>query len=90
LAQDLLKITPEALELQLYKIPAKNLVKMIEDIYEYKWTHGKFFTVDRMKDIEKKETKILAELQRRNYFTKKENQQYFDWIKKLNYKKRLY
>ncbi len=90
MAQNLLEISQAAFELQLHKIPTKQLVKLLEGIYNYKWDSGKNWDLETVKNLERKETKINAELMRRGYLNKKEYKDYFAWLKKINYKKRTW
>lgn len=90
MAQDLIKISQEAFQIQLYKIPSKQLVELIHKIYEFKWEKGKYFDDETIMDIERKETKINAELMRRGYLKAKHYDDYFAWLKKINKKKRVW
>lgn len=90
MAQNLLEISQEAFRLQLYRIPSKNLVKLLEEIYKFKWENGKDFNDETIMDIERKETKINAELMRRGYLKSKDYHDYFAWLAKINKKKRVF
>ena len=88
MAQDLLTISVQAFELQLFKMSNGKLKEIIKMIYNAKWEKGKDFSDAQIMELERKETKILAEMQRRGYFKKADNQDYFDWIKTINKKRR--
>lgn len=90
MAQDLLNITQEAFQLQLYKISSGQLIDLIRQIYEFKWENGKDFPEPVIMDLERKETKINAELMRRNVLTGRDYDDYFTWIRKINKKKRVW
>jgi hypothetical protein len=65
------------------------LKKTYEQIYDAKWgTQAKYFTDEQIMDLERKETAILRELQTRKYLDDQSKQDYLDWWKKMNYKKR--
>lgn len=90
MSQDLLKISVEAFEVQLFKIPSDQLVGLLKNIYELKWEKGKNWPDDIIADIERKETKINRELMRRKHLTKKEYADYFKFISDNNRKKKIW
>ena len=85
-----MSISQEAFKLQLYKISSEELVNLIEQIYQFKWEYGKHFSDDKIMDIERKETKINAELMRRGYLKSKDYDDYLAWLRKINHKKRVF
>lgn len=90
MSQDLLKISQEAFALQIHRLPSKTLVNLLKDLYQFKWEYGKYFTDEKIIDIERKESKILFELQNRGYKKKSDNADYNSFIKSLNKKKRVF
>ena len=90
MAQDLFSISLESFDLQIYKIPSKTLVGLIKEIYELKHTAGKYWSIEKIKDIERKETRIMKELQRRGYLNSSVSGQYQEWLNKINHKKKVW
>ena len=88
MAQDLLKISVEAFELQLPRLHIDVLKNLLRGIYELKWEKGKNWPDDIIMDIERKETKINRELMRRGFLKSKDYEDYFAWLKKINTGKR--
>ena len=90
MSQDLRTISQEAFQLQLHKLSAKQLVKLISDIYDIKTTYGSCMNSDEAMDLERKETKINFELMTRGYLKKTDYESYFRWLKTQNYKKKVW
>ena len=90
MSQNLLTISQSDFERELPRISTSGLVSLLKNVYEFKWEKGKRFSVEQMIDIERKETKINAELMRRKYLGQKDYKEYFEFLKKINYKKRMY
>jgi hypothetical protein len=88
--QTLFSITPEEFQSKLYNISDKNLMSLLYEIYELKNTQGKKWNMDIICDIERKETKINAELMKRGYLDKKDYADYFKMLNKINYKKKVF
>jgi hypothetical protein len=63
---------------------------LLRGIYEFKWEFGKNFSDDQIMDLERKETRINKELKRRNYLGKYNRGEFNDYMKKINYKKRVF
>ena len=89
MAQDLKSISLEAFQLQLYKIPSPTLVQIGEDIRQFKIDYGETMTLDEIDDIQRKETKVEAELIRRNYI-KKHDDAYRKYYLRTNFKKKVW
>jgi len=90
MAQDLLNISQESFALQIHKIASKTLVQLLRQLYELKWQYGKNWPIEKITDIERKESKIIFELQIRKYKTKKDAQEFNLYIKSINKGKRVY
>lgn len=90
MAQDLRKISHEAFGIQLFRLPIDQLVNLLKEIYDLKTTYGHVMNNDEIIDIERKETKINAELMRRKHLTKKDYADYFSWLKTINRKKKVW
>jgi len=89
--QTLFACTQEDFLKQIYRISSQNLVKLLYEIYELKHDRGQFWDESTMMDIERKETKINAELIRRGYLDKKGYEEYFRMMRKLgNGKKKVF
>lgn len=65
MAQDLITITPESLQLQLPNIPKSTLKTMYRDLYQYLRNYGEVLEKDyptRLLDVQRKISKIQYEL----------------------------
>lgn len=71
MAQDLMKISIESFRLQIYKINSKVLVSLLKRCEEIKCDMRNRMSLPQLKDINRKQTIIQAELQRRKYLNKK-------------------
>jgi hypothetical protein len=91
MAQKLIDVSIESFRLQVYKIPSKNLVKLIEQIYEIKRSTNGYLYAN---DLERKETIIEGELMRRKYYMPKakpeEMKEYNEMKLKKFWRKRLF
>ena len=90
MAQDLRTISQEAFKIQLFKLSNKQLLELLESIYGLKTSYGHVMRDDEVQDIERKETKINAELMRRGFLKKSDYEDYFGWLKKINRKKKVW
>ena len=90
MAQDLRKISHEVFGMQLFKFSTSQLVDLLKQIYDLKTTYGHVMNHDEVIDIERKETKINAELMRRKHLTKADYADYFSWLRKINRKKKVW
>ena len=76
------------------KIPSRQLVNLIDGIYQLKWDMTplklKGLSDEAINDLERKETIIEAELMRRNFLNKTNYQDFQNWKKKMNFKRRAY
>ena len=88
MAQDLLTISQEAFSIQIHKIPTPQLKNLIEQIYELKRDKGYMFSESQVCDIERKETKINSELMNRGYLKSVDYEEYFQWLKSMQKRKR--
>jgi hypothetical protein len=91
MAQKLTEVSIESFRLQVYKITSKNLVKLIEQIYEIKRSSNGYLFAN---DLERKESIIEGELMRRKYLMPKakpaELKEYNEMKFKKFFKKRLF
>jgi hypothetical protein len=90
MSQDLIKISPEQFELQIYKISSRNLISLLRELIEYKWDYGKHFSQSEIEDIERKDSIIQKELMRRGLVTKENLDSFMQYMKLFNYKKRVF
>ena len=90
MAQDLRTISQEAFKMQLFKFSNKQLLELLENIYQLKTTYGNVMNTDEVQDIERKETKINAEMMRRGFLKKSDYEDYFNWLKTVNKKKKVW
>jgi len=90
MAQDLFNMSIEMFRLQLYKIGSRTLVSLIKQIYELKWSQGQKWSQEKINDIERKETIIMAELNRRKELNKNNMHEYQEMINKINKMKRIF
>jgi hypothetical protein len=86
MAQNLLTISQLDFDRQIHKISSKTLVKLLYEIYEFKWEYGKRFSPEQIGDIERKETKINKVLMDRGYLSQKDYKEYFEFLHKINRK----
>lgn len=96
MAQSLLEITPESLEMQLYKMSIAQIKGLVKDIYEWKHSKGKYLNPEVIADmqiildIEKKETKLMKEMQRRSFLNSKEYNDFYTWLGSMNNVKKVF
>jgi hypothetical protein len=90
MAQDLKSISQEAFKMQLFKLSNKQLVNLLESIYKLKTEYGHIMNNDEIIDLERKETKLNAELMRRGFLKKSDYDDYFKWLKTINKKKKVW
>lgn len=90
MSQDLNQISPEAFELQLYKIPTRALLSLYRELLQFKWEHGRNFSHDKICDIERKDSLIQKELMKRGFLTKENRDEFVKMTRKLNFKKRRF
>ena len=67
MAQDLMSISQEAFQLQLGVIPNKTLLAMARDLNQEIRRLSDKIPFDKVLDLERKQTKMWAELQRRGF-----------------------
>jgi len=88
--KNILTISLEEFTREIGKISSDTLVSLIRGLYDFKWESGKRFSNEQIMDIERKETRILTELKRRNYLNKSNQGEYNDFFNRVNFKKRLF
>jgi len=66
MAQDLLKITPEALQLQLPSVSFGTLKRLYERLYQHMRYYGSTMAEPELLQVQRKITKIQRELNRRH------------------------
>lgn len=81
MTQNLLTVSQDEFVKQLCKLPFATLKNLLEGIYDLKWSIRDKFKDFQIHDIERKETKIWYELQRRGYNLKSED--FKKWLKSL-------
>lgn len=81
MTQNLLTVSQDEFLKQLHKLPFTTLKNLLEGIYDLKWSIRNKFKDFQVHDIERKETKIWYELQRRGYDLK--NGDFRKWLKSL-------
>ena len=95
MAQDLLEISAESFDLQLPFMSTMALKDLHRRIYEdFKWRFLDKIPEPVMLDLERKESMIIRELQRRGFYKPKHNPQekedYFRWRASFNKRKRYW
>ena len=83
MAQSILDVSLEDFVKELPKIDWQNLKSLLRGIYMIKWERGKTLGAEQIMDLERKETKIWAELQRRNILIKKNYEDFHRWLNDL-------
>jgi hypothetical protein len=91
MAQDLLKISREKFELQLSTISFGTLKNLAEEIFVLLKNEAfKSLDLERVKDLERKQTLILKEMKLRGKLNNKmANNEYMNWLYSRN-KKRVF
>jgi len=79
MSQDLIKISPEALQLQLPNINFGTLKRLYAELYQHMRNNGKYMTQPDIISLQRKLTKIQGELNRRSKLGK----DFQIWEKKL-------
>lgn len=77
--QDLIKITPESLQLQLCNIPFGTLKRLYEELYQYMRNSGDAASDEQIIGVQRKLTKIQGEINRRY----KLNPEFHAWERNL-------
>lgn len=90
MSQNLLTISQKDFERKISQMSDKSLVSLLRNIYDFKWDCGKRFSQEQMQDIERKETKINNALMQRGYLDQKDYKDYFEYLRKINFKKRIF
>lgn len=89
MAQSILDVPIDSLRRQVASISGPNLRNLIRGIYELKYTIRDGFSDTQVLDLERKESIIQAEMQRRGYLGKKDAADYMTWrnglFRKKNY-----
>ena len=87
MSQDLTNISQEAFQLQIYKIHSKELVRLYKTVGDIINDKAKNYEMHELNiyDLERKRTKIQAELKRRKFLTDKDVN---DWMAIHNTKKK--
>ena len=90
MAQDLISISLEAFELQLYKINSPQLVRLVGEVQQVLAGESKFMPQDKQLELLRKVTKIQKELTRRKYITKANKDEFERYRQRENFKKRFW
>ena len=83
-------MTQEEFRRQLPFIPDSGLLKLLEGVYEYCQSSDPKITMDMKMDMERKQTKIWFELQRRGVLNTDTNQEFQAWLYAHRPPKRFY
>lgn len=87
--KNILTITQNDFERCLYQLNFSTLKSLLEELFKFiKANHSKLAT-EQVCDLERKQTKIWKELQRRRHLNSKTNQEFMDWLYK-KHKRRVY
>ena len=93
MAQNLVDISQESFQMQINVMSIDALKRLIKEIYDWKMDKKNKLNPEDICDmsliinIERKETKVMNELQRRGYLKKEDYNQFYDWLATLNKKK---
>jgi len=90
MSKNLLTVSLDEFSREVHKMSSQSLVSLLKAIYDFKWDRGKMMPYEQMMDIERKETRVNAEMQNRGFLSSKDYLQYFEFLRKINYKKRLF
>ena len=89
MAKSILDIPIQDLRIYVYKFTNNKLKELIRGIYDIKWTSGRNFNEEQIKDIELRETILMGELHRRRYLTPKDQAEWSAWLRTF-YRKKYY
>lgn len=89
LAKNILEYPVEDLRKGVIKFSISTIKTLYRGIYDFKWNHAGKLGVEQITDIERKETILFAELQRRSYMTKKDTVDFYKWLASMK-KRTLY
>jgi len=81
--KNILTVSPDDFEKQVHLVSFSQLKSLLMGIRDFKSKH---LTVEQVIDIERKETKIWKELQRRGILNDKTNVEFMAWLRKFNKK----
>jgi len=93
MAQSLIDISMEAFQLQLWRMSVPALKATLREIYSWKMDNKNKLDPEHEYDrnlilnIERKETKIWRELQKRGYLGKKDYNDFYQMLSTINKKK---
>lgn len=87
MAQSILDVPVDSLRRQVLQISSQNLRGLIRGIYDLKYTMRDSVSDAQILDLERKESIIQKEMQRRGFLGKKEAQEYLIWRNGLFKKK---
>jgi len=62
----------------------------LRDIYDFKWSKGKYFSDEQIIELERKESKIVKELMRRKYLTKSDSGDFQKHLNSMNFRKKTF
>jgi len=82
-AKNILEYPVEDLRRSAHKISISQIKSLYRGIYTFKWEHAGKLGAEQIADIERKETILFAEMQRRRYMNKKETVDFYNWLKTL-------
>lgn len=89
MAQSILDVPVDSLRRQVLQISNQNLRGLIRGIYDLKYTIRDKVSDAQILDLERKESIIQGEMQRRGFLGKKDAQEYLKWrsglFRKKNY-----
>ena len=80
MAQDLLKISLEAFEIELHSISTGTLKNLLVELFTFIKKHADILPQPKIIELERKQTKIWKELQRRKVLNNNTNVDFTKWL----------
>jgi DNA phosphorothioation-dependent restriction protein DptG len=87
MAQNLLTIDREKFRSDITKLSFGTLKNLLEELFVFIKSNVPYLTKDQLIDLERKQTIIWAELQRRGKLTKDDYTEFYAWLYKKHAKR---
>jgi hypothetical protein len=87
MAKNILEYPVNELRQNVCRLSISTIKTLYRGIYEFKWEHAGRLGEEQIADIERKETILFSELQRRKYMTNKDTVEFYKWINQMKKKK---
>lgn len=88
MTQNVLTISPDEFQKALPKLRFGSLKSLLRGIYSVKWEMRDKIPYQQQLDLERKETRIWAEMQRRGFLKPKDYTDFYKWLYRDQYKRK--